>query len=262
VKLLPYATWSKLWDLIKKPPAAIAVYLALLRIYFAPERIDRTKDYVLSQLLEHELSAEELKIAQEALEVFIELIKREKSAGTDIRKLLKSIEQENYELFKKALYNYLRKDALIEEIKRIVYAFTTLRTYVSESDKTDAGSYEIHPYPPSRVIIEVVDNDYIIKDLNISMKRLRELGFFTSIEVYGTAISLIIPAPYIDMDILKLFEKSERVGVERPEVRAREVETVPSRFAGVKPSRSTIHSRLPLCRNCEKAIGTILTRKI
>jgi hypothetical protein len=140
--------------------------------------------------------------------------------------------------------------------------YTTLRTYVSESDKTDAGSYEIHPYPPSRVIIEVVDNDYIIKDLNISMKRLRELGFFTSIEVYGTAISLIIPAPYIDMDILKLFEKSERVGVERPEVRAREVETVPSRFAGVKPSRSTIHSRLPLCRNCEKAIGTILTRKI
>lgn len=100
---MPYATWSQLWDLITKPPAAIAVYLALLNIYFYPSSIDTVKDTVLSQLLEHGLSAEELKIAQEALEVFIEIIKHEKSAGAYIEKLLRSIEQENYELFKKAL---------------------------------------------------------------------------------------------------------------------------------------------------------------
>jgi hypothetical protein len=45
---------------------------------------------VLSQLLEHGLSAEELNIAQEALEVFIELIKYEKSVKTNILKDLEN----------------------------------------------------------------------------------------------------------------------------------------------------------------------------
>jgi uncharacterized protein YeeX (DUF496 family) len=245
---MPYATWSRLWDLITKPPAAIAVYLTLLNIYFYPSSIDTVKDTVLSILLEHGLNAEELKIAQEALEVFIELTKHEKSAGADIEKLLKSIEQENYELFKKALYSYLKKDAPIEEVRRIIQAFITLRArtyarvYIPSIVSTDVGSYKISS--SYDVTIEAVDDDYIIKDFNISMKRLRELGFFIILlEQIGTGIfSLIIPAPYTDMDIFKLFEKLERVGVERQEARAGEIEAVPSRFAGVKPSREILES--------------------
>jgi hypothetical protein len=237
---MPYATWSQLWDLITKPPAAVAVYLALLRIYFAPAFIDETKDKILSQLLEHGLSAEELKVTQEALEVFIELIKREEKAGTNIRELLKSIEKSEYERFKSALYSYLRKDAPVEEVRRTVYAFTTLRSRVLKEDKTDVGSYEISSGPLYNVAIEVVDNDYVIKDFNISVKRLRELGFFIPINKLGISICLIIPAPYTDMDILRLFEKPERVGVERREAVVREVEAVPSRFAGVKPSREVL----------------------
>jgi hypothetical protein len=61
----------------------LAVYLALLRMYFSPLFIDEVRDAVLSQLLEHGLGAEELKVVREALEVSIEFIKREKSAGTD-----------------------------------------------------------------------------------------------------------------------------------------------------------------------------------
>jgi hypothetical protein len=147
---VPYATWSHLWDLITKPPAAVAVYLALLRIYFAPSFIDEIKDVVLSQLLKHGLGAEELKIAQEALEVFIELIKREEKVGTNIRELLRSIEKSEYERFRSALYSYLRKDAPVEEVRRIIHAFTTLRIHTL--DKTDVGSYEINSY---RVTIEV-----------------------------------------------------------------------------------------------------------
>ncbi len=59
---------------------------------------------MLSQLLEHGLGAEESKVAWEALEVSIEFIKREKSTGTE--GMVKSIERENYKLFKKALYSY------------------------------------------------------------------------------------------------------------------------------------------------------------
>jgi hypothetical protein len=240
---MPYATWSQLWDLITKPPAAVAVYLALLRIYFAPAFIDETKDEILSQLLEHGLSAEELKVAQEALEVFIELIKREEKVGTNIRELLKSIEKSEYERFKSALYSYLREDAPVEEVRRTIYAFTTLRSRVSEGDKTDVGSYEISSY---RVAIEVVDNDHVIKDFNISVKRLKELGFFIPIKARRaatvTVVSLIIPAPYTDMDVLRLFEKPEKVSVEKQVARAREAEVVPSRFVSVKPSREVLES--------------------
>jgi hypothetical protein len=237
---MPYATWSQLWDLITKPPAAVAVYLALLHIYFAPAFIDETRDVVLSQLLEHGLSAEELKVAQEALEVFIELIKREEKVGANIRELLKSIEKSDYGKFKSALYSYLRKDAPVEEVRRAIYAFTTLRSRVSEGDKTDVGSYEISLY---RDAIEVVDNDHVIKDFNISVKRLKELGFFIPIKARRvatvTVVSLIISAPYTDMDVLKLFEKPEKV-VEKQVARAREVEAVPSIFVSVKPSREVL----------------------
>jgi hypothetical protein len=191
-----------------------------------------------------------LSIAQEALEVFIELIKYKKSTKTNIeefRKLLESIERENYELFKKALYSYLKRDAPVEEIRRIIQAFITLRTYVSsEWNKTIVGSYTISSYIVSSgssigIPMEVKDNDYIIKDFNISMRRLKELGFFIPIDVLAPdTIYLIIPAPYTDMDILKLFEKPERVSVERQEAVVREVEAVPSRFAGVKPSREVL----------------------
>jgi hypothetical protein len=139
-----------------------------------------------------------------------------------------------------------KKDAPIEEVRRIIQAFTTLRTrayarvYIPSVVSTDVGSYKISS--SYDVTIEAVDDDYIIKDFNISMKRLRELGFFIILlEEIGTGrFSLIIPAPYTDMDILKLFEKPERVGVEGQEVRAGEVEAVPSRFAGVKPSREVL----------------------
>jgi len=243
---MPYATWSQLWDLITKPPATVAVYLALLRIYFTSASIDETKDAVLSQLLEHELSAEELKVVQEALEVFVELIKRERSARTNIRELLKSIEKNEYERFKSALYSYLRKDVPVEEVRKVIYTFTTLRGRVSEGDKTDAGSYKISSYPLDRVTIEVIDNDCVIKGFNISMKRLRELGFFipiearTSSEIGLTIISLIIPAPYTDMDVLKLFEKTEKVSVEKQVARVEEAKVVSGKFAGVKPSREVL----------------------
>jgi hypothetical protein len=85
-------------------------------MYFSPLFIDEVRDAVLSQLLEHGLGAEELKVVREALEVSIEFIKREKSAGTDTEGMLKSIERENYKLFKKALYGYLKKDAPAEKV--------------------------------------------------------------------------------------------------------------------------------------------------
>jgi hypothetical protein len=246
---MPYAAWSQLWDLIKKPPAAVAVYLTLLRICFAPGFIDESKDAVLSQLLEHGLSAEELSIAQEALEVFTELIKYEKGVKTNIeefRKLLEFVERGNYELFKKALYSYLKRDAPVEEIRRIVQAFTTLRTYVSsEWNKTVVGSYTISSYivssgPSIGIPMEVEDDDYIIKDFNISMRRLKELGFFIPIDVLAPdTIYLIIPAPYTDMDIFKLFEKPEKVDVEKQVAKIEEVK-VAQGIIDVKPSREVL----------------------
>jgi len=88
--------------------------------------------------------------------------------------------------------------------------------------------------------LKFVDNEYVIKDFNIFTKRLRELGFFIPIGALAGIIYLIIPAPYTDMDILRLFEKTEKVSVEKQVARAREVEAVPSRFAGVKPSREVL----------------------
>jgi hypothetical protein len=79
-------------------------------MYFSLLSIDEVRDAVLSQLLEHGIGADALKIVREALEVPIEFIKYgKKSAETDIEGMLKFIERGNYKLFKKALYNYLKK---------------------------------------------------------------------------------------------------------------------------------------------------------
>jgi hypothetical protein len=83
----------------------MAIYLGLLHMRFYP--IKGVKENIMTILLNVGLSPQELKEAQEALNVFVELIERESEED----KVLESLEEEYYDRFKEVLYRFVRKEA-------------------------------------------------------------------------------------------------------------------------------------------------------
>jgi len=225
-------TWQELWSSLSEPPAALAVYLAALHL-----RLDGVKNVaenVLGMLLKY-LSPQDIVKAQKALEVFLDLIQRERSKF----KVIESMEDERYETFKSSLYGFLRRDAEPDEVKRIVQALLKLREGI-RGDETKRGSFA----KPLFLKEAVADVEDINIDADISIKRLRELGFFILVVPFGKyqeheVYYTIVPAPYIDMDILTLFgaEKARAEGavevirgVARPSLEA------------LKPSKEVLES--------------------
>jgi len=194
------ASWDELWDLVKKSAAAaVAVYLAVLCLRFSDFLADyvarRAKDEVMALLMEYNLKDDELIKAQKALNVLVDLLNHEWQKAKDEKSrklLLESIEIENYDLFKNALYGYFKKDVPLDEIREIVKELIKLRSCVSIFKISSKGSYEL---PASFALL--------VRDLVI---KLRELRFFIFIELYSILPKIIVPAPYMDMDILKAFE--------------------------------------------------------
>jgi len=126
------ATWSEFWSLIRKPAAATAIYLAILYIrFFKPSVSSKVKDEVMALLVEHNLVADELVEVQRALDIFIELFDRDLRKEKDIESALDSLERDNYEFFKNALYSYLKKDVPLDEIKKGIQTLIMRRVKAS-----------------------------------------------------------------------------------------------------------------------------------
>jgi len=224
-------TWSELYSSLSEPPAALAIYLAALHLRLCGT-LDIT-DNVLSTLLE-KLSPQDLVKAQKALEIFLDLMQREKNMSEAIE----SLEDENYEIFKSSLYRFLRRDAKLDDIKKIVQALLKLRK--EAKIKTKRGSYRKDFF--SSPVAKVED---IHINADITIKQLKELGFFILVVsrsiYYYCYYYVIVPAPYMDIDILTLFESPEKayVGEARVEgVRG----AMASRFEDLKPSREILES--------------------
>jgi hypothetical protein len=225
---LPYATWSELYSYIgSSPAAAMAIYLGLLHMRFYP--IKGVKENIMTILLNVGLSPQELKEAQEALNVFVELIERESEKD----KVLESLEEGYYDRFKEVLYRFVRREARLEDVKKVVSTLLMLKMYATS--ETKRGSFEVIS---TYVVVEEREGDVIIKDFNISWRKLKEIGFYVIILRSGNTYYIIVPAPYIDMDVLKLFEVSERVEMRRSVVE--EVRAPAGKFTGLKPSREVL----------------------
>jgi len=73
------------------------------------------------------------------------------------------------------------------------------------------------------------------------LEKLEKLGFFIPGRMAGFAVDIVVPAPYMDMDIFKVFEVREK-----PEVKVRteveEVKVVKGKFEGIKPAREVLES--------------------
>jgi len=223
-------TWSELWTSLSEPPAALAVYLAAL--YIRLREAWNIADYVLSTLLKY-LSPQDLVKAQRALEVFLDLIQREKNRS----EVIESMEDEKYETFKSSLYSFLRRDAKLDDVKKIVQALLELKKKTGV--KTKRGSYA-YLLDLKETVADVED---IRIDADISIKQLRELGFFILVVPAGKyreykLYDVIVPAPYTDMDILRLFGAPEGA---RAEAKV-EVEgvAIASKFEALRPSREVL----------------------
>ena len=84
--------------------------------------------------------------------------------------------------------------------------------------------------------------EYFYINTGPSLKYLRSLGFLIMTVPTGYYpgyyfLGVIVPAPYVDMDALKLFEEPRRVGAASAE---RVESAVTPRFADVKPSREVL----------------------
>jgi len=227
-------TWQELWSSLSEPPAALAVYLAALHILL--DGVKNVAENVLDMLLKC-LSPQDLVKAQKALEVFLDIIWRESSRY----KVIESMEDEKYETFKGSLYGFLKRDKP-NEVKKIVQALLKLR---KETElKTKRGSFA----KPLFLKEAVADVEDIKIDADISIKQLRELGFFILVVPSGKyreqeyeeyeVYDVIVPAPYTDMDILRLFEAPEEPRVEGARA---EVEGVVTPLPeALKPSREVL----------------------
>lgn len=215
-------SWSDLYSYIERSSAtAMAIYLGLLYIRY--RFVEEAEERILSILLDVGLSPQELKEAQEALKILVDLMKLNLSSRSYIQE---SLEEKYYDKFKDALYRYVRRDADLDDVKRAVDALLKLRINAS---KTKKGSFMV-VLPPSDV--EVKDEDVIIKRYNLSLKKLKEIGFHVVAERGGSYI--IVPAPYLDMDIFKLFEAPKKVEV-------KEIEKTKISIS-LKPSREVLES--------------------
>ena len=225
--------WSELWSSLNEPPAALAAYLAALHLRLTPFGTESVAENVLGMLLEGDLSPQDLVKAQKALEIFLDLIRREKEKD----KVIDSIEDDYYETFKRSLYRFLRKDAKPEDVRKAVQALVDLKRYAKR--KTKRGSYMVTLYP--REPVAKVEDIYI-EGIGISVRQLRRLGFFVVVVPTPSGYDVIVPAPYTDVDILRLFEAPERAVAEEARVEEVRVETATSRFATLKPSREILES--------------------
>jgi hypothetical protein len=226
-------TWSELWSALTEPSAAAAVYLVALQLRLSSAR--NVEENVLGILIEAGLSSQELAKAQRALEVFLDLIQRERN----LWEVIEALESDNYETFKRALYSFLRRDAKPEDVRRAVRALVELRK--SSSLKTKRGSYKVMLH--LKVTGDRVEDFYIGE--GVSFKYLRNLGLLVMAFPSGCYpgycfLDVIVPAPYVDMDILRLFpEVPEGARAEAPPAESAKA-TVPPGFTGVKPSREVL----------------------
>ena len=233
-------SWSELKSYLCRcePPEALAIYLAALHLRL--HGIGDVTNNVLSTLLER-LSSQDLAKAQKALEIFLDLIQREK----DMDKVIESIEDENYDIFKSSLYRFLRKDLKLDDVKKIVQALLNLGADL----KTKKGSYKkTVDLKGSGAEVET-----ICIDTDISIKQLAELGFFILVVPWGYQVyDIIVPAPYVDIEILALFELREKAHA--GEARVEEVEggAIASRFEALKPSKEILES---IVAKALKALG-------
>jgi len=223
-------TWSELWSSLSEPPAALAVYLAALHILL--DGVKNVAENVLDMLLKY-LSPQDLVKAQKALEVFLDIIWRESSRY----KVIESMEDAKYETFKGSLYKFLKRDKP-DEVKKVVQALLKLK---KETElKTKRGSFA-KPLFLKEAVASVED---INIDVDTSIKQLRELGFFILVVPSGKhreqeqeyeVYNVIVPAPYTDMDILKVPEEA------RAEEARAEVEGV-APPKGLRPSREVLEN--------------------
>ena len=223
-------TWSELWSSLSEPPAALAVYLAALHILL--DGVKNVAENVLDMLLKY-LSPQDLVKAQKALEVFLDIIWRESSRY----KVIECMEDAKYETFKGSLYKFLKRDKP-DEVKKVVQALLKLK---KETElKTKRGSFA-KPLFLKEAVASVED---INIDVDTSIKQLRELGFFILVVPSGKhreqeqeyeVYNVIVPAPYTDMDILKVPEEA------RAEEARAEVEGV-APPKGLRPSREVLEN--------------------
>jgi len=218
------ATWSELWDLTKKPVVALAVYLAIfyLRFFHYPIHNHRVKNEVMALLMKRDLKLEDLMEMQKALDMLVELLDSEKRKGASIPSLLEELEEDNYELFKNALYGYLKKGAPLDELKEAVE--TLVMWKVRAPQTTSKGSYFFWIEAGS------------LQDFMPKLARLEELGFFILTEKSGPYTNIVVPAPYTDTDILKVLEGREV----KVEVEVEGVEEVKRKFEGIKPTKEVL----------------------
>ena len=216
------ATWSELWDLTKKPAIALAVYLAILSLRFSfYYPIHKVKDGVMALLMKRDLKLEELMEMQKALDMLVELLDSEKRKGASIPSLLEELEEDNYELFKNALYGYLKKGAPLDELKEAVE--TLVMWKVGAPQTTSKGSYFLN--------IEAGRQDFMSK-----LAGLEELGFFILTEKSGPYTNIVVPAPYTDTDILKVLEGREV----KVEAKVEGVEEIKCKFEDIKPTKEIL----------------------
>jgi hypothetical protein len=215
---------SELYSYIERSSvAAMAIYLGLLLIHYYYD-VEGIEERVLSILLDAGLTPQELKEAQEALKILVDLMRVHPSK----RSWAESLEEYYYDKFKDALYRYIRRDANLDDVKRIIDILLELRR-VNAYALTKKGSFSVVLFPSD---VEVKEDDVIIKRYNLSLKKLKEIGFYVPVGRGGSYI--IVPAPYLDMDIFKLFEASKKVEV-------KEVERAKISIS-LKPSREVLES--------------------
>jgi len=178
-------------------PATVAVYLAALFLRFGGF-INQVKDHVLSKLVERGIDATK---AQKALDVLLKVLADE----PDINGFVESLEERYYDRFKDALYFYIETNkGSSREIKDIIQTLLQLR--MKAEDKTKRGSFKVS----MTVFPAVKPNELSICGTDITVGKLRSLGFFIILlkrEWFLEAeYHIIIPAPYVDVSLLRLFE--------------------------------------------------------
>ena len=244
-------TWPDLWSSLGEPPVALAAYLAALHLRLSrPEGVvsDLIVDDVLSVLVRH-LSSQDLVKARKALEIFLDLMRRTKAS--ERKAVIESMEDEHYETFKSSLYRFLRRDVKLDEVRKIFQTLLDLRRGAGKITKRGSYVIEFNFSPP------VTDVENIHIGAGITIKRLRELGFFIlvmswKLQGYYYFCDVIVPAPYVDMDILTLFEEPRGAYAEGAKVEGVGGRAVAPRFEALKPSREVLES---IVAEALKALG-------
>jgi len=238
--------WSELWSSLRDPPVASAIYLAALYMRLTGSIIsisDDIVDNVFSVLVMH-LSSQDLVKARKALEIFFDFIRHIGPTRREKELAIDSMENEHYETFKNSLYRFLKRNVRLDEIRKIVQILLSLRMEANKmTERTRRGSYMIR-FSLSTRITKATDVENFHIGAGITIRRLRELGFFILVIPWKDThyFDVIVPAPYMDIDILTLFEAPERTCAEGIKVEGTEGGAVASRFEALKPSKEILES--------------------